>query len=63
MPSSLMYYKSKPKFIKKADWDGAGWYYHRGNGVYSKQSNSLDRKRGSGVGSGKYKHTHDKRKR
>ena len=26
---------------------GAGWYYHRGNGYYSKYSAKLDKKRGA----------------
>ena len=38
---------------------GAGLYYHRGKGYYSKWGAKLDRKRGGKVGAGRYRQTHD----
>jgi hypothetical protein len=67
MPGPLRYLKSDPNHKKR----GAGWYYHRGRGVYSRKDDALDRGykatrygqklRGSPpkIGSGVYRHTHD----
>ena len=63
MPSGLNYYSKKPKFIRSGDWDGVGYYYHRGNGVWQKWSRVRDLKRGSKtrIGMGRYKHFDDKK--
>ena len=61
MPSSLRRFSKKPAFIPKDQWEGAGYYYYRGTGQWTKWSESKDRKRGGKVGRGKWKHTNDKR--
>lgn len=63
MPSSLKYYSKKPQWIPKELWEGAGYYYNRGNGRWTKYSQKLDRKKGGKVGGGKFRHTHDNRKK
>ena len=63
MPSSLRYFSKKPAFIPKSLWKGAGYYYNRGEGRWTKYSRKLDSKRGKGVGSGKYRQTHDKKRK
>ena len=63
MPSSLRYYSKKPAFITKSHWKGAGYYYNRGEGRWTKYSEKLDKKRGKGTGTGKYRQTHDKKKK
>lgn len=65
MPGPLMYYKRDPQRGKKR---GAGHYYHRGRGVYSKKDDKRDRRyKAKGfrglprkIGSGVYRHTHDR---
>lgn len=64
MPGPLRYYRNDPNKKRR----GAGFYYHRGRGVYSKKDDSKDRKyKAKGfrgiprkIGSGVYRHTHDK---
>jgi len=64
MPGPLRYHKSDPNFGKRR---GAGWYYHRGRGVYSRKDDTLDRNykavgfrgRPGKIGSGVYRHCHD----
>lgn len=63
MPSSLKYFRKRPSKIPKSKWKGSGYYYNRGKNEWTKWSRSKDLKRGRGVGSGKFKHTHDKRRR
>lgn len=63
MPSSLKYYKRKPKRITKRDWKGSGHYYHKSKhpNKWVKYSVKLDKHRGKGIGTGKWRHTHDRR--
>jgi len=73
MVGPLIYLKKDPN--KKGR--GPGWYYHRGHGYYSKFGRIRDQRhrgkvgrkgkrrwwRKGKIGSGRYKHTHDFRKR
>lgn len=59
MPSSLRKFSKRPSFIPKSLWKGAGYYYNRGEGRWTKYSKRIDKKRGNKVGTGKMRHTHD----
>lgn len=65
MPSSLRHYRTKPKAMPKSQWKGAGYYYRRDSGTWQKWSRGKDLKRGSKktVGSGRWLHTNDKKKK
>jgi hypothetical protein len=64
MPGPLRFFSRDPNGKRR----GAGHYYHRGNGVYSKKDDKRDRKyKAKGfkglpkkIGSGVYRHTHDR---
>ena len=72
MPGPLRYFKRDPQRGRGGKKNrGAGHYYHRGNGVYSKKDDSLDRTykgtrygrplkgKSRKIGSGVYRHAHD----
>lgn len=59
MPSGLKYFSKKPPFIPSELWNGSGYYYNRGEGRWTKYSQKKDKARGHGIGTGKYRQTHD----
>ena len=65
MPSNLHHFGLRPSKISKSQWQGAGWYSHRGKGDWAKWSRSHDLKRGSTrhVGVGATRHMNDTMKR
>ena len=62
MPSQVRFYKKRPIGMPKSQWKGAGYYYRRSKKKWQKYSKKLDAKRGRGVGGGRMRHTHDKRR-
>ena len=62
MPSSLKHFGRRPKFIPKYQWKGAGYYYTRESGSWTKYSKKRDKARRGKVGRGKYRHTHDRKR-
>ena len=65
MVSSLKCRSKRPRYIPKRAWKGKGCYYHRGNKVWTKYSQTRDSHRKSKIRKASYgtamkwRHTHD----
>ena len=49
MPSSLRHFKSKPRWMHEDNWDGPGYYYYRGNSVWTRWKRRIDINKAKGV--------------